>query len=320
MSTTAPPLLQPTRFRHEALLWHGRDELLAGTVPVIDAALTEGLPVMVALTGQTWGPIRAALGHEAASRVHHVDMTQLGTNPARIIPAWLDFLASCGGRPARGINEPLWAGRRRAEVTECHVQEAALNLAIPAGAPLSLLCPYNGDSLDASALSQARRTHPLVATAWGSAHSDHYRGTGRDQTLGAGGLPRPPLRSHRLAFRRGELGEVRRFVIRHATAAGVGDDRSDDLALAVNELAANSIDHGGGRGVARVWRDHGALVVEVSDSGRIADPLAGRLNPGVAQERGRGLWIANQLCDLLQVRSTREGTALRVVTWLPTGA
>jgi anti-sigma regulatory factor (Ser/Thr protein kinase) len=82
--------------------------------------------------------------------------------------------------------------------------------------------------------------------------------------------------------------------------------------LAVHEIAANSIRHGGGRGTLRVWRDGGSLVCEIRDRGHIRDPLVGRTRPLPNATGGRGLWIANQICDLVQIRSTAAGTVVRV--------
>ena len=48
------------------------------------------------------------------------------------------------------------------------------------------------------------------------------------------------------------------------------------------------------------------------DDGRIEDPLVGRERPRPDQANGRGLWIANQLCDLVQVRSGHDGTEVRL--------
>ena len=48
----------------------------------------------------------------------------------------------------------------------------------------------------------------------------------------------------------------------------------------------------------------------------MADPLAGRLAPGTEELDGRGLWMVNQLCDLVQLRSSAAGTTVRVHTWL----
>jgi anti-sigma regulatory factor (Ser/Thr protein kinase) len=70
--------------------------------------------------------------------------------------------------------------------------------------------------------------------------------------------------------------------------------------------------HGGGTGTLRLWRENGSLLAEVEDRGRIDRPLVGRLRPGIAQEGGRGLWLANQLCDLVQIRSGDAGTVVRL--------
>jgi len=37
--------------------------------------------------------------------------------------------------------------------------------------------------------------------------------------------------------------------------------------------------------------------------------------PSPEQEGGRGVYLVNQLCDLVQLRSSAEGTTIRVTTW-----
>ena len=91
-------------------------------------------------------------------------------------------------------------------------------------------------------------------------------------------------------------------------------DVLDRAMLLVSELVTNSVRHGGGGGVLRVWRDGDALVCEVRDGGRLGDPLAGRRRPTLEQPDGRGLWLANQLCDLVQLRSSAGGTVVRFRT------
>lgn len=119
-----------------------------------------------------------------------------------------------------------------------------------------------------------------------------------------------------LDFAAGDLRRVRSFVAERAHQAGLGRRRTDELTVVVHELAANSIDHGGGRGTVRGWRERGALVIEVSDAGRLADPdQAGRTPPRLDQHRGRGLWIVRQLADALVVRVTPRGQTFRVVTF-----
>ena len=84
------------------------------------------------------------------------------------------------------------------------------------------------------------------------------------------------------------------------------------MVLAVNEIAANSVQHGGGSGTLRIWREGDVLTCEIRDSGHLDDPLADRRRPAPGEDGGRGLWLANQLCDLVQVRSFTTGTTVRL--------
>jgi anti-sigma regulatory factor (Ser/Thr protein kinase) len=113
-------------------------------------------------------------------------------------------------------------------------------------------------------------------------------------------------------FGKQELRDVRRLVSERAAAAGLDRGRREDLVLAACEVAVNSVQHGGGEGSLRVWRESGHLFCEVSDRGRIDDPLVGRERPAADQFGGRGLWIAHQLCDQVQIRSGEEGTRVRL--------
>ena len=70
-------------------------------------------------------------------------------------------------------------------------------------------------------------------------------------------------------------------------------------------------------GSLTIWREPQTLVCEIRDSGYIADPFAGRYWPNDASDHGRGLWMANQLCDLVQIRSGEQGTTIRLHVNLP---
>jgi hypothetical protein len=61
-----------------------------------------------------------------------------------------------------------------------------------------------------------------------------------------------------------------------------------------------------------MWEAAGDLVCEVRDDGLIDLPLAGRERPDTDNTGGFGLWIANQLCELVQVRSSRAGSVVRL--------
>ena len=110
----------------------------------------------------------------------------------------------------------------------------------------------------------------------------------------------------------GDLRAVRARVSDAARGWGLPEARVADLILAAGEVAANSVRHCGGRGSLRVWFDSGSAVCEIRDAGYIDQPLAGREPPAPGHAGGYGLWLANQVCDLVQVRSSPTGTTIRL--------
>jgi anti-sigma regulatory factor (Ser/Thr protein kinase) len=125
-------------------------------------------------------------------------------------------------------------------------------------------------------------------------------------------LPLPPLRASRLEFGLDDLHDLRAQVAATATAVGLSPARVSDLVAAASELAANSVLHGGGRGLATIWGEDHAVFVEVADAGRITDPDVGTRRPDPKVEHGRGLYIANQLCDEVAIDSGESGTRVRL--------
>lgn len=121
-----------------------------------------------------------------------------------------------------------------------------------------------------------------------------------------------PLRARRQEFGLDDLHDVRALVAAAATATGLSSRRTNDLVVAASELAANSILHGGGRGLASVWGEEGAVFVEVADAGTITDPTVGHVRPDPTVEHGRGLYIANRLCDEVSIDTSPTGTRIRL--------
>lgn len=113
-------------------------------------------------------------------------------------------------------------------------------------------------------------------------------------------------------FSRSSLRATRRLVAREAELAGLSDGRREDLILAIDELATNSVTHGGGSGSLSVWRTEQAIVCEVRDKGHISDPMAGLRQPTPEQLTGRGLWIVRHLCDRVRIASYPGHTMVRV--------
>ena len=299
---------QARSFQHEAFFYSGDEEFLEGTVPYLEEGIGVGETVLVVLPEPRMELVKDALG-SAVGGVEFWSMGNVGRNPARLIPAWRDFLQTCDlDRGVRGLGEPVSPERSAAEVEECELHERLFNLAFAQERTLTVMCPYDTSGLEDEVLEGAERSHPVCAGPHGKSPSPRYS---LDALL-AGRLSQPGRPAVKLDFSKADLAMVRHLVAQCARSAGMESRRNEDLVLAVCEVATNSIQHGGGGGRLYIWDEDGELVCAIRDSGLIHDPLVGRERPLPNQDRGRGLWIANQLCDLVQIRSNETGTDIRL--------
>jgi len=70
--------------------------------------------------------------------------------------------------------------------------------------------------------------------------------------------------------------------------------------------------HAGGDGTVQIWHTAEELICQVADRGQITDPLAWHRARSELALGGKGLWLVNQLCDLVQVRTSQAGTVARL--------
>ena len=295
-------------FCHAALLAGSQEQYLAGVTGFVRAALARGAPVLVAVPAFRTGPLRQMLG-AAAGQVTWADMAEVGRNPARIIPALTAFARDHAGTRVSCVGECTWPGRTGPELTEAIKQEALANLAFRA-MPVTALCPFDQTGLPPGVLAMAGQVHPLLAGRGPLCPSPAY--------LGADGMPRPcrqplpdpPAEAEALHYQQ-DMQPVRALTRRRADLCGLPGDRADNLTLAVSELAANTLRHSPDGGTLRIWHTPAELVCQITDQGWIEDPLAGR-RPPVSDQGGQGLWLVNQVCDLVQRRSGPAGTTIRL--------
>ena len=293
-------------FHHEAFFYASDDQYAARTAAFVQQGLELDEPVMVAVPRHQLELLRKELGRVPTDLVRMEAMEDLGRNPAWIIPAWQDFAQGhvAEGKRARGIGEPIWATRTDDELIECGRHEALINIAFEKAVGFALLCPYDLTSLSPEILRESRHNHPIVSTVRGSAPSADYR-NGVPKWLDSA-LPPIPNAAESLEFGLGSLRTIRELASTHATAAGLSELRVSDVLVAVSEAVTNSLRHGGGSGSISFWQSGDRFICEVRDRGIIDDPLAGRVMPSREDTNGRGLWLINQLCDLVQVR-VRDG-------------
>jgi anti-sigma regulatory factor (Ser/Thr protein kinase) len=293
---------------HVALFYRGQAQYLAQLEAFARGGLASAEPVFAAVPGDNARLLQAQLGL-GATGVSYADMAELGRNPGRIIPAVRAFADAHPGRRVRYISEPIWPGRSAAETREATRYEALINLAF-AGLPVTILCPYDAAGLAQQVLSGASYTHPALLHDGQPLASGEFPGPGRLPPGYDRPLPAPPGCAEVLGYDT-DLRPLRRLVASHARRTGLSGERAADFVLAASEIAANTLRHTRAGGLAHVWHTETEIVCQVQDQGWISDPLAGqRRRP--AGEPGQGLWLVNQVCDLVELRTGRAGTTVRL--------
>ena len=139
---------------------------------------------------------------------------------------------------------------------------------------------------------------------------------------GMTGKQRRPAGTLDLAFDADTLSDLRKAVRAAAVAAGLPGERADEVVLAVHELAANAVRHGGGAG--RAWLDvtAGYLSCQVSDAGPGSPAGRARSDGGDPAlpwpfRPGHGLWLVRNVADHLSVQADPRGSAVTVAFGLP---
>lgn len=299
-------------FRHEALLYRDHHEFVDTAVPFLRDGVSRGERVVVVAGDPSRGEIRDRLG-EVAGAVDFADVTALGTNPARLIPALSALVESHqqDRRPIRVLGGPGSVGLCGVVLDEARLHEGLINLVIPPDAPLWLMCAYDIASDDPEVIAHAAHSHPVLLDGGTYRGSTSYTGALYVDELFRRRLPAPPADAEERRFGRAEIGDIANRVLATAFRAGLSVATSHRLTAAMRELASDATVSG--EAILRVWSDSAAVVCEIQDP--VAAPaVAGRV-PATTRATRKGLWLANQSSDLIQVRSDDTGTTVRVHTW-----
>lgn len=303
----------PQLFSHAVASYASTADLVAQAKPVITAALQRGEPVAIALRPSTERVLYPALGRPPGL----VSLSR---------PAGPDGLSgqTVAVRRARELRELTSGGHTVTVVSEHDSRcdgvdgrfwtefDAALNVAL-ADLPVRLICFFPEFPLHLEVLDGARRNHPLYLFDGMLRPNPDYLPP--QQVLSRQPASTPLLLGPpdvRVRFNAWQLRDVRAAIKQAATIAGFDRARTEDVILAVNEVATNAIEHGTSEAELSIWHDGNGLVCEVHDRGCLVDPLPGLRPPHPAQPRGRGLWIARQLCDVLHLWTDGEGTHVRI--------
>lgn len=294
---------------HLAYLYDDERDYLSYLSAFAGAGLRNAEPVFAAVPGHWAAQLRERLGAESPL-VRYGAMTQTGRNPARLIPELRAFIDEHAGHRVRYIGESIWPGRSGPELCEATRHEALLNLAFDTAA-VTILCPYDVRGLAASVVSGARSTHPVIVRNGQTQSTAGYAGRGVVPAECESPLPAPPPGAEALGYET-SLREIRELVTSHCAALGMDAERITNLVIAAGEITANTLRHTAAGGTFWVWHTSNEILCQMQDQGWITDPLAGRWRRS-PEETGHGLWVVNQLCDLVEIRSSEAaGTVIRL--------
>jgi anti-sigma regulatory factor (Ser/Thr protein kinase) len=307
---------------HLALIYHGVDEFVARVGGYVRAGLALEEPVLVLASREKVQKVRDELGAEATA-VEFAD-AETGYHPQlRATYECLDYIQRQEGRRSRVVAEQTLSRRSPMEVSDYLRMESAANV-VYQPYPVEILCPYDASTLRSELIEACRRTHAELLEHDGARSSASFvdpRQFIPDSTT----VPEPPASAPTIECLTGaDVPAARQFTREEVSRAGLPEHVVDDVVIAVSELVANALTHGRPPARLSVYTEHPpgqapVLVCHVRDGGGIpVDALAGYAPPRELGTGGRGLWMARQLCDSVQVSTDSAATHVRALSLLPT--
>jgi anti-sigma regulatory factor (Ser/Thr protein kinase) len=305
--------------RHAVAFHDTTDDLLAQAVPLVREALDRGERVALTVPGVVEQAIRGAVGSAelvslapAVPPVSSVSGAAEGSGQTTAALRGRELRMLCRDEPAVtvvAVHDERLDGADGSYWTEL---DAALNVAV-ADLDVTMVCFYPSYPLHLEVLEGARANHALLLAGGELRENPAHRcpvEVLRSRPAQSPVVLGPP--DLRLTYNSWQLHDVRGAVETAVGLVGFERARGEDLVLAVNEVATNAVEHGTADAELCLWASPTELVCEVHDGGTLGERLPGLKAPHPKDPRGRGVWIARQLCDLLHVWRDASGTHVRM--------
>lgn len=299
---------------HTALPYETTDEFLAGAAPFISGGLAQERAVLAITSREKAAALREMLG-PAADAVDFASTDEWYMTQARAFSKFVQRARTTdesGGRGLCILTDPSVAHFDEEQVRRWVFVENAVNDVL-CDMTMSVMCTYD---LNLSGISrlQIEVSHPHMAAGREICASSRFiEPRIFNESAYAVNRSDVPSNAQPVFFNGQSLAELRAFIVGMARNLGLTPTKAADLVIAASEAAANAVEHGGGSGVARVWRSGSEVICEiVNPEGRLDNPGAGFATPSWAAERGRGIWIMRQLCEWVDLRAEGAGTNVRL--------
>ena len=314
--------LHTTRsYRHDALFYEDRSDLVAVAAPFLLSGLEDGEAAVVATSAATAEVLRDAVNGDP--RVHVLERGDVyrARTPTAITTfrRLADERSAEGARRVRVVGEVDFGPTER-DWVEWQRYESVINKAL-ADWPLWGLCVFDTQRLPEPLLESARRTHRSMLTPGGRSANPDF--TEPAEYLNALPIPAEPLEATppRLwAFDVADFVGLRRAVAAELSSVDAPRDVIEDYLLAVDEMTSNAARHGKPPVSLRLWVAEDRIVCRIDDQGPgFDDPFAG-YGPAHGEDLSRGgmgLWLARQLCDHVDLSGDDDGAHVRLTIRLP---
>jgi anti-sigma regulatory factor (Ser/Thr protein kinase) len=304
----------PTTFTHQALLYHSVDEFAQAVVPYVREGIDDEDSVVVMTNARNLEVLRRSLPPEHLAAVDLQSSMDRYARPALALTAYHEMLSEhvAAGRRVRVVGEQPLTTVPTDHVWElCRIDAAFDEVCAFPG--VSVVCPYDLEALPSQVINRIRRSHQEIVHRGLRQPNRHYRRPAQllAEDRARGDLPEAPASARELQSPRTPA-QARAFVQTNASALGLDDEHLGDFLLAVGEVVANAFTHAEIDQV-RIWHDQDRLVCEVRDHGvGLRDLLVGYRQPNLDGISGRGMWLAHQLTDLVEVHTGPTGTTVRL--------
>lgn len=308
-------------FAHVGVLYSSDEQLRDLLSHYLAEALRRREHLLVVISEPAERVLRDVLG-EAADRVQWGSSGLSDNRLGRMFASFGDYLAEWhrAGVPTRVIGQP--DSHLSPDRLSQYLRYVSMAYEIYGAYGYPLLFLWDERRYSPEVLAQIRAVHPRLLGRGGMIINAEYREPIDYLTANATSAPAAPVDLDldvRLESADG-LAELRRRLRSWGTGAALSDSDTDDIVIAVDEIATNALEHGQPPARVRGWSTADAVFVRVDDHGRTGIPATtGYVRPATDARRGRGIWMARHLADVLTTHNGPTGTtvALRFPRSMP---
>lgn len=312
MSAVPDPRGPAVGFAHVAVLYESDEQLRDLLSPHLAEALHRREQILAVISEAAQRVLRKAMG-EAADRIDWGGPGLSSNRLGRVFGAFGDYLAQqCrAGVPTRVIGEP--SSDISPDRLSQYLRYVSMATEVYARYRSPMLFLWDERRYSPEVLAQIRAIHPQLLKSNGTIVNSEYRAPTDFLTASATSAPAVPadpdldvpLESA------DSLAELRRRLRSWGAATTLNDTDTDDIVIAVDEIATNALEHGDPPARVRAWSTADAVFIRVDDHGRNGIPqTAGYVRPPTSARRGRGIWMARHLADVLTTHNSPAGTTV----------